>query len=73
MAYCGTPPSVAGGSIQGTDFADGGKITITCTGDLSLVSGDSERTCGKDGKWSGTTPVCKRMYQVIPPTIIEVQ
>ena len=65
MADCGQPPSVAGGSIQGSDFSEGGKVTITCTGGGSIVSGDAERTCGKDGQWTGTTPVCKSMYYFI--------
>ncbi len=34
--------------------------TYTCTSGYTL-SGDTTRTCGSDGQWSGSAPTCQGM------------
>ncbi len=35
--------------------------TYTCATGYTL-NGGSTRTCGSDGMWSGSSPVCQRMW-----------
>lgn len=59
---CGTPARPDRGSLNllNETTTVGSIVKYDCDDDYWLVGGDSEQTCTKDGKWSGTTPACER-------------
>ena len=42
----------------GEDFTPYGKVDFKCDSGKILKSGNKLRTCGLNGQWSGTPPVC---------------
>ena len=45
------------------------KITWTCDLGYEMASGEATRTCGADGTWSGTKPVCRKQTCGAPQTV----
>ena len=48
-------PTISNGGIT----YNNGQATYNCFGDYRLV-GDAMRTCGSEGIWGGSAPVCQR-------------
>lgn len=57
---CSVPGYFLNGGIKGTDFTYGAQITYGCLEGYLLV-GERSRTCGANGRWEGTEPLCKRI------------
>ncbi|XP_053396028.1 sushi, von Willebrand factor type A, EGF and pentraxin domain-containing protein 1-like [Mercenaria mercenaria] len=56
---CGTPANVDGANVTtSNDNLENSVATYVCENGYTHTSGDLERTCGSDGKWNGTAPVC---------------
>lgn len=55
---CGSPDSLQNTTVSGKNFTVGNEISYTCLKGHALV-GDSKRTCGPEGTWSGRAPTCK--------------
>lgn len=58
---CGSPNKLLNTTIQGNDYRVGAVIQYKCPIGHMLV-GDTNRTCGKEGFWSGIAPSCKCEY-----------
>ncbi len=55
---CKQPHSPYGGDVEISGTAIDDKATYSCEPDHDLV-GDSERSCGDDGRWSGAPASCR--------------
>ena len=49
------------GNCVGTEKIAGDTCHLTCKNGYRLKSGDEERTCQRDGKWSGSPIVCEKI------------
>ena len=56
--FCGYPGQLKNGSLERTNFSHNDKVYYNCDREYELV-GNSNRTCLKSGKWSGSTPRCR--------------
>ena len=56
--YCGNPGRVAHATSTDMHFNFKDTIVYECEAGNGLVSGDLQRTCGENGQWSGSPPVC---------------
>lgn len=53
-------PEVNNTNVITMDNSPGGYVvSLTCKGRHRHISGDLERTCNRNGTWTGTPPVCK--------------
>ena len=41
-----------------TSHVFGGSVTYACDDGYALYGGNLTRTCGEDGRWSGSPPTC---------------
>lgn len=66
---CGQPEQIPNGELlfEDTHFKD--TCTYTCSRGYNRV-GDRTRVCGKDGKWSGSAPVCELVHCDRPARVI---
>ena len=60
---CDTLSDPANGQVSTTGTTFGETATYSCNTGYDLV-GDSTRTCGAAGNWSGSAPICQRMLIV---------
>ena len=58
---CGYLSSPRHGRVSVTTRDVGDRVTYTCNSGFRLI-GSSTRTCLSDGSWSGSQPICSRMY-----------
>ena len=66
---CGNPGTPAYGAKHGpTTYTVGNQLVFTCDTGYTLT-GDSPRTCGADGQWSGVQPSCSALSESWPPTL----
>ncbi len=65
---CYSPPGISWGTVSQTGTTYGSTATYSCSTGWSL-SGAPTRTCGGDGYWSGTLPICTQVDCGTPPTI----
>ncbi len=56
-----TPPTNGVISYSDTTLGNGTVATYICTTGYTLI-GDTTRTCGSDGMWSGFAPTCQRKW-----------
>ena len=47
-------------TLDSTEYE--GKVSYACVVGYNHTSGDLNRTCQADGKWSGDVPVCQSQY-----------
>ena len=59
MIDCGQPKAIAGGSVKGSNFAVHSTVDYKCDPGYKEVNGNTQRTCGSDGQWSGQPLSCK--------------
>ncbi|CAH1243596.1 CR1 [Branchiostoma lanceolatum] len=65
---CGAPPQLLHGFVNGTDHTYKQKVEYTCdTG--YVMEGGAQLQCQADKSWSGTAPICKRVYCGRPPDV----
>ncbi|XP_078575446.1 sushi, von Willebrand factor type A, EGF and pentraxin domain-containing protein 1-like isoform X3 [Branchiostoma floridae x Branchiostoma japonicum] len=65
---CGPPPQVLHGTVNGTDNTYRQRVEYTCdTG--YIMEGGAQLQCQADKTWSGTAPICKRVYCGRPPDV----
>ena len=43
---------------KNVSYHEGDILTYICDEGYEIKSGDLKRTCGRDGKWTGTSPGC---------------
>ena len=58
---CGYPGNVTNGTVdvfEGTKLNPRATVWYTCDEGF-ILNGSWSRTCGSDGRWSGTTPTCQ--------------
>ena len=58
---CPTLANPMDGAVSMTEGVTGDTVTYTCDAGFQL-SGDTMRTCGSDGTWTGSAPMCDRKY-----------
>ena len=46
-------------------YTENHALIYTCIFGFGLKSGNLKRTCGQDGKWSGSPPVCGKISHMI--------
>lgn len=56
--YCPVRDPGAGVTVVSLDVDCQGRAQYECAPGWELETGDLDRTCGQDGSWSGTEPVC---------------
>lgn len=59
MINCGQPEVGAGSAVIGDSYTVHSQVEYQCQKGFKPVGGDTERTCGLDGRWSGQPLVCK--------------
>ncbi|XP_033756238.1 uncharacterized protein LOC117338982 [Pecten maximus] len=61
---CSDPGEVNNGTVFYLDTNYNGMVIVGCDQGFAIEFGDSSRTCGNGGQWSGTKPYCGEVYQV---------
>ena len=58
VALCPALTNPDNGMVTWDSLAPGGVATYTCDPGF-ILDGESTRTCGSDGTWSGMAPTCE--------------
>lgn len=69
---CGELSPPFNGSASGVGTTPGAVRTFSCSGGFTLI-GSATRTCGTDGLWTGSTPVCQTNSCGLTPTLPNAQ
>lgn len=59
MIDCGPPEIPSGADLIGDTFSIDSVIEYQCRPGHLMSNGESKRTCGSDGKWTGVPPTCR--------------
>ena len=60
LDVCPSPPGLAHGSHDGSDFRNGENVTYSCNPKY-VLEGSAIIRC-KDGRWLGQIPVCRGIF-----------
>ena len=58
MTECGDPEFHASTIVDAPSTTSGSTAEYTCAEGYTDIDGDVERTCQRDGTWSGDEPTC---------------
>ena len=63
VVTCPILPAPTNGMVDEPRNTFGSNATYTCDTGYTL-NGDTTRTCGNDGSWSGSEPTCNRKFRL---------